>query len=103
MHSFVGDAAMGEACLAMGLMLSFAGMLTYKNAAALREAAAKLPLDKLFVETDSPYLSPVPVRGKRNEPAHVVHTAACLAGAARRHAGSTGGADHAERTELFAL
>jgi TatD DNase family protein len=80
MHSFVGDAAMGEACLAMGLMLSFAGMLTYKNAAALREAAAKLPLDKLFVETDSPYLSPVPVRGKRNEPAHVVHTAACLAG-----------------------
>ena len=80
MHSFVGDAAMGEACLAMGLVLSFAGMLTYKNAVALREAAARLPLDKLFVETDSPYLSPVPVRGKRNEPAHVVHTAACLAG-----------------------
>jgi len=80
MHSFVGDAAMGEACLAMGLVLSFAGMLTYKNAAALREAAARLPLDKMLVETDSPYLSPVPVRGKRNEPAHVVHTAACLAG-----------------------
>ncbi len=80
MHSFVGDAAVGEACLAMGLMLSFAGMLTYKNAQALRETAAKLPLERLLVETDCPYLSPVPLRGKRNEPANVVHTAACLAG-----------------------
>jgi TatD DNase family protein len=79
MHSFVGDLAMAEACLAMGLYLSFAGMLTYKNAEALREVAAKLPLDRLVVETDSPYLAPVPVRGKRNEPAHVVHTATRLA------------------------
>lgn len=79
MHSFVGDAAMAEACRAMGLYLSFAGMLTYKNAASLRETAARQPLDRLLVETDSPYLSPVPLRGKRNEPAHVVHTAACLA------------------------
>jgi TatD DNase family protein len=79
MHSFVGDAAMAEACRAMGLYLSFAGMLTYKNAAALRETAAKQPLDRVLVETDSPYLSPEPLRGKRNEPAHVVHTAACLA------------------------
>lgn len=80
MHSFVGDAAMAEACRTMGLYLSFAGMLTYKNAASLRETAAQQPLDRLLVETDSPYLSPVPLRGKRNEPAHVVHTAACLAG-----------------------
>ena len=79
MHSFVGDAAMAEDCRAMGLYLSFAGMLTYKNAATLRETAAKQPLDRVLVETDSPYLSPVPLRGKRNEPAHVVHTAACLA------------------------
>jgi TatD DNase family protein len=79
MHSFVGDAAMAEACRAMGLYLSFAGMLTYKNAAALRETAAQQPLDRVLVETDSPYLSPVPLRGKRNEPAHLVHTAACLA------------------------
>jgi TatD DNase family protein len=64
----------------MGLHLSFAGMLTYKSAAALRETAAKQPLDRVLVETDSPYLSPVPLRGKRNEPAHVVHTADCLAG-----------------------
>ncbi len=79
MHSFVGDAKMAEACRAMGLYLSFAGMLTYKNAAALRATAAQQPLDRVLVETDSPYLSPVPHRGKRNEPAHVVHTAACLA------------------------
>jgi TatD DNase family protein len=68
------------ACLAMGLHISFAGMLTYKNAANVREAATKVPLDRVLVETDSPYLSPVPLRGKRNEPANVVHTAMCLAG-----------------------
>jgi len=79
MHSFVGGPEMAEACRAMGLYLSFAGMLTYKNAAALRQTAATQPLDRLLVETDSPYLAPVPVRGKRNEPAYVAHTAACLA------------------------
>lgn len=79
MHSFTGDAATAEACLAMGCYLSFAGMLTYKNAQALRDVAAGVPLERLLVETDSPYLSPVPRRGKRNEPANVVHTAACLA------------------------
>jgi TatD DNase family protein len=79
MHSFVGDAAMAEACRTMGLYLSFAGMLTYKKAGPLRETAAQQPLDRLLVETDSPYLSPVPLRGKCNEPAHVVYTAACLA------------------------
>jgi TatD DNase family protein len=79
MHSFTGDLATAEACLAMGLYISFAGMVTYKNAQALREVAARIPPDRLLVETDSPYLAPVPVRGKRNEPAYVVHTAACLA------------------------
>jgi TatD DNase family protein len=79
MHSFVGSQATAEACLAMGLHLSFAGMLTYKNAAALREVAARVPRDRMMVETDCPYLSPVPLRGKRNEPANVVYTATCLA------------------------
>jgi TatD DNase family protein len=79
MHSFTGDAEMAQACRDMGLFLSFAGMLTYKNAVNVRETAAKQPADRLVVETDSPYLAPVPVRGKRNEPAHVVHTATCLA------------------------
>jgi len=80
MHSFTGDLATAEACLAMGLYISFAGMVTYKNAQALRDVAARVPLERLLVETDSPYLAPVPVRGQRNEPANVVHTAACLAG-----------------------
>jgi TatD DNase family protein len=79
MHSFTGDSATAEACLAMGLHISFAGMVTYKNAQALRDVAKTVPLDRLLVETDSPYLAPVPLRGKRNEPANVVHTAACLA------------------------
>jgi TatD DNase family protein len=79
MHSFTGDWATAEACLAMGAYISLAGMVTYKNAQNLRDVAARVPLDRLLVETDSPYLSPVPLRGKRNEPAHVVHTAACLA------------------------
>ncbi len=80
MHSFTGDLATAQACLEMGLFISFAGMLTYKSAQNLRDVAAQIPLDRVLVETDSPYLAPVPVRGQRNEPAHVVHTAACLAG-----------------------
>jgi TatD DNase family protein len=79
MHSFTGDLATAEACLAMGLHISFAGMVTYRNAQALRDVAARIPLDRVLVETDSPYLAPVPVRGKRNEPAYVIHTAARLA------------------------
>jgi TatD DNase family protein len=80
MHSFTGDLATAEACLAMGLYISFAGMVTYKSAQNLRDVAARIPLDRLLVETDSPYLAPVPVRGRRNEPAFVTHTAACVAG-----------------------
>jgi TatD DNase family protein len=79
MHSFTGDWTTAEACLAMGLYVSFAGMVTYKSAQNLREVARRVPLDRLLLETDSPYLSPVPLRGKRNEPAHLVHTAGCLA------------------------
>lgn len=80
MHSFSGDPATAVACLDAGLHISFAGMLTYKTAATLRDVAKSVPKDRVLVETDSPYLAPVPVRGKRNEPAYVAHTAACLAG-----------------------
>jgi len=79
MHSFTGDAATAKACLEMGLYISFAGMLTYKNAEDLRRVAATVPLERLLVETDSPYLAPMPHRGKRNEPAYLLHTAECLA------------------------
>jgi TatD DNase family protein len=79
MHSFSGDAATAEACIRLGLYISFAGMVTYKNAAALRDIAATIPADRLLVETDSPYLAPVPKRGQRNEPGFVAHTAELLA------------------------
>jgi TatD DNase family protein len=79
MHSFSGDLATAKACLEMGLYISFAGMLTYPTAQNLRDVAKEVPLERLLVETDCPYLAPQPVRGKRNEPAFVAHTAALLA------------------------
>jgi TatD DNase family protein len=79
MHSYCGDLASAHQCIEMGLYISFAGMVTYPSAQNLRDLAKELPLDRLMVETDCPYLAPEPVRGKRNEPAHVEHTAALLA------------------------
>jgi TatD DNase family protein len=79
MHSFSGTQATAAACLDMGLFLSFAGMLTYKNAQELRDVARTVPQDRLLLETDSPYLAPAPVRGRRNEPAFVSHTLELLA------------------------
>ena len=65
--------------LAMGLYISFSGILTFKNAKHIQETAAAMPLDRILVETDAPYLAPAPNRGKRNEPAYVAHTAQFLA------------------------
>ncbi|MCC6486059.1 MAG: TatD family hydrolase [Candidatus Hydrogenedentes bacterium] len=79
MHCFAGDAAFVERCLQWGFHVSFAGNLTFPKAGAVREAARAVPLNRLLVETDSPYLAPQPVRGKRCEPAYVAHTAATLA------------------------
>ncbi len=79
MHSFCGDATTAQTCLELGMHISFAGMVTFKKNSELREVAKAIPLNRIFVETDSPYLAPVPMRGKRNEPANVVHTARCLA------------------------
>jgi len=64
--------------VAMGGYISFSGILTFPKSNELREIAADIPLDRLLVETDSPYLAPVPFRGQRNEPAHTVHTAKIL-------------------------
>ncbi len=80
MHSFTADQIVADECLDLGLHISFAGMVTFKNAPELRELAKVIPAQRLLIETDSPYLTPHPHRGKRpNEPALVVHTAACLA------------------------
>jgi TatD DNase family protein len=74
MHCFSGGPREAERCLALGFYLSFAGIVTYPKAVEIREAVLLTPLDRLLVETDAPYLAPVPHRGKRNEPAFVVET-----------------------------
>jgi TatD DNase family protein len=76
MHCFSSTRELAEAALAMGFYLSMSGVVTFKNAQELRDIFKDAPLDKLLVETDAPYLAPVPKRGKRNEPAYVAHTAA---------------------------
>jgi TatD DNase family protein len=78
-HCFTSDWAAAQRYLALGMYISFSGVLTFRNAEALRDAAAKAPLDRILVETDCPFLAPVPHRGKRNEPAYVALTAARLA------------------------
>jgi TatD DNase family protein len=82
MHSFTGDQMLAGQCLELGLYISFAGMVTFKKSDELREVAKLVPEDRLLVETDSPYLSPEPFRGRRpNEPARVEHTLRCIADA----------------------
>lgn len=78
-HCFSSDRAMARRCLDLGFLISLSGIVTFRNAEELREVARFAPLDRLLVETDAPYLAPVPMRGKRNEPAFVAHTAALVA------------------------
>lgn len=79
LHCFGGSLPMAEQAIELGFFISFAGNLTFKKADDLRAIARQLPLERLLVETDCPYLTPVPFRGKRNEPARVVETAKFLA------------------------
>ena len=79
LHCFGGSLEMATSAIELGFFVSFAGNLTFKKAEDLRGIARQLPLDRLLIETDCPYLTPVPFRGKRNEPARVVETARCLA------------------------
>ena len=79
LHCFTAGPDLARRGLDLGLYISFSGVLTFKNSDELREIAARVPLDRLLVETDAPYLAPEPMRGKKNEPANVVHTAARLA------------------------
>jgi TatD DNase family protein len=81
-HCFTGTPDDAAAYAALGCYVSFSGIVTYKNAQPIRDAVALVPRDRLLIETDCPYLSPVPMRGKRNEPAFVVHTARVVAEAA---------------------
>ena len=79
LHCFTGGRELAERALAVGFYISVAGILTFRSAGALREVVRMVPMDRLLVETDAPYLAPVPNRGKRNEPAFVRHTLAALA------------------------
>jgi TatD DNase family protein len=79
MHCFSGSLALAQQALELGFFISFSGIVTFKKAEALRVIAKQVPLDRLLIETDCPFLAPVPFRGKRNEPAYVAEVARCLA------------------------
>src|SRR5436309_7336747 len=79
LHCFTGNDALADAGLALGFFVSLAGIITFPKAAPLRQTARRVPLDRLLTETDSPFLAPVPYRGKRNEPAYVARVVAALA------------------------
>ncbi|MDD4334738.1 MAG: TatD family hydrolase [Desulfotomaculaceae bacterium] len=79
MHCYSGSWEMARELLAMGFYLSIAGPVTFPNASKSKEVAAKVPADRLLIETDAPYLAPMPYRGRRNEPAHILYTAAEIA------------------------
>ena len=79
LHCFTGGRDLAMAAIDLGLSISFTGILTFKNSQELRDIARDLPADRILVETDAPYLAPLPYRGKRNEPAYVVETARVLA------------------------
>ncbi len=80
MHCFVEDLETAEKALAMGFYISFSGIVTFKNARAIQAVAKAVPEDRILIETDSPYLAPVPMRGKKNQPAYVAYIAEFLAG-----------------------
>lgn len=78
-HCFTGTPWLAEEALALGFNISISGVVTFKNAESIRETVRKLPLDRMHVETDAPFLAPIPMRGKKNTPAYVVHTAKFVA------------------------
>ena len=103
MHCFTGDAAQAGECLDMGFYLAFGGVVTYPKAAEVRDAARIVPADRLLLETDAPYLGPVPHRGKRNEPAFVAHTARALAQALEQDIDKLAAVTTANFERLFGL
>ncbi len=103
MHCFTGNAAQARECLDMGFYLAFGGVTTYPKATEVRDAAKIVPADRLLLETDAPYLAPVPRRGKRNEPAFVAHTARALAQARKQDLEELAGVTTANFETLLGL
>jgi len=102
-HCFTGDLGDAQAYVGLGFHISLSGVVTFKSAEPIRQAAAWTPLDRLLVETDCPFLAPVPLRGKRNEPAYITHTAAAVAALRGLGADEFGAATTANARALFGL
>jgi TatD DNase family protein len=102
LHCFTSSRALAETGLELGLHVSFSGVVTFKNSGALRAIARDVPLDRLLVETDAPFLAPTPHRGRRNEPAFVVETASALAEAKGVDGPTLAAATRANTLRLFA-
>lgn len=103
LHCFGGHADLLRVGLDLGWMVSFAGNVTFKNAEALRRSAASVPEDRLMVETDSPFLAPVPMRGRPNRPAYVAHTARVLADVRHREPGAMEAVLDANAARVYGL
>jgi len=101
LHCFTSSRALAQTGLDLGLYVSFSGVLTFKNSQSLRDIARDVPMDRLLVETDAPFLAPVPMRGKRNEPAFVIHTARVLAEVKGVDADTLAAATRANTLRLF--
>ena len=101
LHCFTSSRALAQTGLDLGLYVSFSGVLTFKNSQSLRDIARDVPMDRLLVETDAPFLAPVPMRGKRNEPAFVIHTARVLAEVKCVEADTLAAATRANTLRLF--
>jgi TatD DNase family protein len=102
-HCFTGGAVEARRCLDLGGFLSFSGIVTFKGAADVREAAALCPAERLLVETDSPFLAPVPHRGKPNEPAYLPLVGAAVAAARGESPADVANSTSAATTEAFGL
>ncbi|NLG33951.1 MAG: TatD family hydrolase [Lentisphaerae bacterium] len=103
LHCFTGDAAFAEELLALGFCISFSGIVSFNNAGPLREVAKGIPADRVLIETDCPYLTPKPYRGKVNEPAYVTRVAEVLAEARGEPAGALAAAAFANARRVFQL
>lgn len=102
-HCFTGTLGMAEACVDLGFHVSISGIVTFKNAGDIPEVARRVPLERLLVETDSPFLAPIPHRGRKNEPAYVVHVAAKVAELRGMELGELARATVANTRRLFRL
>ncbi len=103
LHSFSGDWAAAEVALAMGFYIGITGPVTFKKAEELRRIAAQLPLDRLLIETDAPFLTPQPYRGKRNEPAYVRYVAEAIAAERKMTADDLAAPHHRQRDSIVQL